>query len=110
MLDDIKYYNAKPITVNKQYIEAEKNAYYGFPADLPEGYPINYFYKRFVPLPTDVIDSYYKMLDNIYVPEYASMRAVAHLLDSMIYYEKQNCNFEKFVSEAERRLEIFFAD
>lgn len=110
MLDDIRYYNAKPITVNNQYIEAEKNAYYGFTVDLPEDYPINYFYKRFAPLPTDVIDSYYKMLDNIYVPEYASMGAVTHLLDSIIYYEKQNCDFEKFVSEAERRLGNYFAD
>lgn len=110
MLDDTEYYLAKPITVNTQYIEAEKNAYYGFTVDLPEDYPINYFYKRFAPLPTDVIDSYYKMLDNIYVPEYASMGAVTHLLDSIIYYEKQNCDFEKFVSEAERRLGNYFAD
>ena len=110
MLDDTVYYKSKPITVNTQYIEAEKNAYYGFTVDLPEDYPINYFYKRFAPLPTDVIDSYYKMLDNIYVPEYASMRAVTNLLDSMIYYEKQNCDFEKFVSEAERRLGNYFAD
>lgn len=110
MLDDVDYYKSKPITVNKQYIEAEKNAYYGFTVDLPEDYPINEFYKRFTPLPTDVIDSYYAMLDNIYVPKYASIRAVTNLLDSIIFYEKQNCDFEKFVSEAERRLGNYFAD
>lgn len=110
MLDDIDYYKSKPITVNNQYIEAEKNAYYGFTVDLPDDYPINNFYKRFTPLPTEVIDSYYAMLDNIYVPKYASIRAVTNLLDSIIYYEKQNCDFEKFVSEMERRLGNYFAD